>query len=150
MLLNPPSLTATKVLFGETPTEKAIWVSMHHKDITRKVKDFLWKHTHRIYRLGKSWNHIPGYKSRAKCPICSKYNTLGHIISECDATERETIWNSANELWRRRYNEDIPASEGATLGGDPASFWKEDGKPDSTKNCLYKILVMESAHLIWY
>ena len=104
---------AAKELFGETPTEKAIWASMRHKDITRKVTDFLWKHAHGIDRLGKSWNHIPGYEDRAERPIRNKYDTLEHIISECDATERETVWNSANELWKNRYNEDIPTSEGA-------------------------------------
>ena len=140
---------AIKELFGETPTEKAIWTSMRHKDITRKIRDFLWKHAHGIYRLGRSWNHIPGYENRAECPICNKYDTLGHIISECDATERGTVWSSANELWKRRYNEDIPTSEGATLGGGLANFRREDGKLDSAKNRLYKILVTESAHLIW-
>ena len=91
---------ATKEIFGETPTEKNIWASMRHKDITHKIRDFLWKHAHGIYRLGKFWTHIPGYESRAECPICNKYNTLAHIISECDSEEQATIWESTNELWR--------------------------------------------------
>ena len=141
--------TAAKELFGNTPTEKAIWMSMRHKDITRKIRDFLWKHTHGIYRLGRSWTHIPGFEDRAKCPMCHKYDTLDHIVSECDATERTTVWSAANELWRRRYDEDLPTSEGATLGGGLANFLKENGKPDSAKNRLYKILITESTHLIW-
>ena len=138
--------TAAKELFRETPMEKP---SGCHKDITQKVRDFLWKHAHGIYRLGKSWNHILGYEDRAECPICNKYDTLEQIISECKVTERETIWDSVNELWKNRHNEDIHTLEGAALGGGLANFWKEDGKPDSVKNCLYKILVTESTHLIW-
>ena len=53
--------SAVKEIFGETPTDEGIWRSIRHKDITRKIRDFLWKHMHGIYRLGKFWEHIPGY-----------------------------------------------------------------------------------------
>jgi ribonuclease HI/exonuclease III len=141
--------TATKELFKETPTEKAIWKSMRHKDITRKIRDFLWKHTHGMYRLGKFWDHIPGYEDRAMCPLCNKYDTLEHLISECDSTERVTVWKQANDLWKKRYTEDLPCSEGAILGGGLANFKNSVGKPDAAKNRLYRILITESAHLIW-
>jgi ribonuclease HI len=55
----------------------------------------------------------------------------------------------ANELWRHRHNENLPISEGAILGGGLANFKKDDGKPDAAKNRLYRILMTESAHLIW-
>jgi len=140
---------ATKEIFGTTPTEQAIWKSMRHKDITRKIRDFLWKNTHGLYRLGNFWNHIPGCENRAECPICGKEDTLAHIITECDSMEKNTIWEQTNELWKRRYDDDIPMSEGAVLGGGLACFEKENGRPDTAKNRLYRILITEAAHLIW-
>ena len=139
----------TKAIFGESPTNEAIWKSMRHRDITKKIRDFLWKHAHGIYKLGKFWTHIPGLEDRAECPLCNKHDTFDHIISECESIERRTVWTLANQLWRRRHPEDLDISEGAVLGGGLASFKRDDGTLDSAKNRLYRILITESAHLIW-
>lgn len=140
---------AAEEIFGETPTDEAIWRSIRHKDITKKIRDFLWKHIHGIYRLGNFWNHIPGCEDRAECPLCNKPDTLEHIVTECDSTERRVVWERANNLWKRRYDESLPMSEGAVLGAGLANFEKSDGKPDSARNWLYRILMTESAHLVW-
>ena len=122
--------SAVREIFGETPTDEGIWRSIRHKDITRKIRDFLWKHMHGIYRLGKFWDHIPGCEDRVECPLCNKYDTFDHIITECVSVKRSMVWHRANQLWRRRHNEDLPLSEGAILGGGLANFRKADGKPD--------------------
>jgi hypothetical protein len=140
---------ATKEIFDVTPTEPAIWKSMRHKDITKKIRDFLWKNAHGLYRLGNFWSHIPGLEERAECPMCGKEDTLAHILTECTATEREVAWEKTKNLWKRRYNETIHVSEGAVLGGGLANYTRENGRPDSAKNRLYRILVTETAHLIW-
>ena len=113
---------AIKSTFGETPTNEAIWKGVRHKDITKKIRDFLWKHIHGIYRLGNFWNHIPGCEDRAECPLCDKEDTFEHIITECDSVERKTTWDQANQLWKRRYSEELPISEGTILGGGLANF----------------------------
>ena len=141
--------TAVKEIAGETPTDEAIWRSMRHKDVTKKVRDFLWKHAHGTYRLGSFWNHIPGCEDRATCPLCDKPDTLEHIMTECDSMERKVIWEQANKLWKRRYDHDLPTSEGAVLGGGLANFRNRKGRPDTGKNQLYQILMTESTHLIW-
>jgi len=141
--------TAIKDIFQETPTDDLIWKSMRHRDITRKIRDFLWKHAHGIYKLGDVWKHIPGYENRATCPICNKPETFEHIVTECESTEQKTIWEEANKLWNRRYDEQLIITEGAILGGGIAKFKKQNGKQDAAKNRLYRILVTESAHLIW-
>ena len=140
---------ATKEIFGITPTDEAIWKGIRNKDITKKIRDFLWKHAHGIYRLGKFWDHIPGYEGRAECPMCGQYDTFEHIVTDCDSVKRVTVWKQANHLWRRRHHEDLPMSEGAILGGGLANFKNAKGNPDSAKNRLYRILITESAHLIW-
>ena len=141
--------TATKDIFGETPTNEAIWKSLRNRDVTKKVRDFLWKHMHGIYRLGNFWNHIPGCESRATCPLCNSPDTFEHIVVDCVSTEKKVVWEQANRLWTQRYDENLPLSVGAVLGGALANFKKEDGKPDSAKNRLYRILMTESTHLIW-
>ena len=138
-----------KEIFGMTPASEAIWKGIQNKDITKKVHDFMWKHAHGIYRLGKFWSHIPGYENSAECPMCRKYNTFEHIVTKCDSVEREVVWEQANRLWRRRYQEDLPVSEGAVLGAGLANFKNSKGNPDAGKNRLYRILMTESAHLIW-
>ena len=139
----------TKEVFGLTPTTEAIWRSMGHRDISRKTRDFLWKHAHGLYRLGSFWNNIEGYEERGVCPLCQQTETFQHILQECCSKERETIWEAANNLWKTRYRSDLPTTEGAVLGCGLANFTKEDGKPDAPKNRLYRILISESAHLIW-
>jgi len=39
--------------------------------------------------------------------------------------------------------------EGAILGGGLTNFKKDNGQLDTAKNRLYRILITESAHLIW-
>ena len=99
-----------------------IWENIRHRGVSKKVWDFLWKHIHGIYRLGRFWSHILGYEERATCPICSKNDTLDHIITECDSTEQQMVWEQANNLWRRRYDTDFSTSEGAILGTGLANF----------------------------
>ena len=140
---------AIKEFFEETPTDEAIWKGMRHRDITKKIQDFLWKHTHGIYRLGIFWTHIPGFEDRAECPICGKYDTFKHIMLECDLVEQKTVWDQANKLWRQRHSKDLHISEGTILGGGLAKFKRENGRPDGAKNRLYRILITESVHLIW-
>ena len=57
-----------EIIFDVTPTEDTVWKSMRHKDMTKKVRDFLWKHAHGIYRLGSFWNNIPGYEKKGDMP----------------------------------------------------------------------------------
>ena len=81
--------------------------------------------------------------------MCEEPETFRHIVQECRSTERQVIWRAADELWKTRYKEDLPTTEGAVLGCGLANFTRPDGKPDSAKNRLYRILISESAHLIW-
>ena len=140
---------ATKSAFDITPTDEAIWRSVRHKDITKKVRDFLWKQMHGIYRLGNFWNNIPALEDRAVCPLCEETETFQHIVETCRSTERTVIWQATNELWKRKYDEDLTITEGTVLGCGLANFVTENGKPYAAKNRLYRILISEAAHLIW-
>ena len=73
---------------------------------------------------------------------------MEHILTRCKAEPREVAWNLANELWRRRSNTPLPTRLGDIIGCGLANF-KTDEKPDRGKNRLYRILVSETAYLIW-
>jgi hypothetical protein len=53
-----------------------------------------------------------------------------------------------NSLWLKRYNEAFEPSLGNVLGSGMPNF-TADEKPLTGKNRLYKILISESAFLIW-
>lgn len=53
-----------------------------------------------------------------------------------------------NKLWTQRHDEPFEPSLGNALGCGLANFTTEE-KPLTGKNRLYKILVSESAFLIW-
>ena len=56
--------------FGLVPTTSAVWRSIRHRDISKRIRDFLWKHAHGVYRLGAFWNNVSGYEERGTCPLC--------------------------------------------------------------------------------
>ena len=73
---------------------------------------------------------------------------MTHILLQCSAGPSAKAWSLANELWTRRDTSDLPNTLGGLLGCGLAAFSRE-GKPDSGKNRLYRILVSETAYLIW-
>lgn len=73
---------------------------------------------------------------------------MDHILTECEAPPRKLIWKLANNLWMKKSDSPLPTRLGDILGCGLANF-KRNGKPDKGKNRLYRILVSESAYLIW-
>lgn len=139
---------ATKHRFGYEPEEKAIWKSMRKKDVTRSTRDFLWKTTHNAFKVGDFWRHIPGFEDRVTCRERGEIDTIEHVLIECSIEGRELIWNLTDELWKKRFNCDILPSYGGILGCGLSNF-NEEGRPNVGKNRLYRIIITESAHLIW-
>ena len=121
---------------------------MRHKDITKKVRDLLWKHVHGIYRL-RSFQNIPRYEERMVCPIYKETETFRHIMVDCKSSEWRIIWQALNKIWRRQYDKDLLISEGVVLGCSLACFKMENSKPNVVKKSLYRILVSEAVHQIW-
>ena len=92
--------TATKEIFGETPTDEAIWKSLRHKDITKKIQDFLWKQIHGIYKLGNFWTHIPGLKDRAEWVTIRRHRKMKEFrrrvpIAEFRSASDPTQWSGS-------------------------------------------------------
>ena len=154
----PPRLRADRLVeriqasaettFGAPPKTKNIWLATKHKDFTRKTRDFLWKSTQHAYKIGEYWNNIPGYENRGTCPLCDTQEDMEHILTACKSSARSTAWKLANDLWRKRSQQPLPTSLGDILGCGLASLTTK-GKIDKGKNRLYRVLMSETAFLIW-
>ncbi|KAJ6475887.1 hypothetical protein DFH09DRAFT_1253527 [Mycena vulgaris] len=139
----------SKNLFERTPTPAKIWKSVRHADLSRRVKTFLWKSIHGAHRIGKFWKHIPGYEERGMCSHCDVVETLEHILLECTSPARAQIWELVQQLWLKKRRQLPPLSMGLILGCCMATFEKESKSKPSGVNRLFRILISESAFLIW-
>ena len=137
-----------RTAFGVRPTEDKIWMTTKHKDLTRKTRDYIWKSVQGAYKIGGYWTHIEGFQDRGTCPLCDETEDMEHILLRCKAETRELAWTMANEVWKKKDQTTLPTTLGGILGCGLASFTK-DGKPQRGKNRLYRILVSETAYLIW-
>jgi len=138
----------TQETFGHNPTATKVWEATRHKDFTRKTRDFLWKSTQGAYKIGSYWNPIEGFEQRRICPLCNEQEEMEHILTSCTSRPRTLAWELANDVWSHRSKEPLPTRPGDILGCGLANFTK-DNKPDRGKNRLYRIIMSETAYLIW-
>ncbi|KAJ7208622.1 hypothetical protein GGX14DRAFT_365373 [Mycena pura] len=74
---------------------------------------------------------------------------LDHILMRCESPGRELIWAAARTLWLERATVWPELSLGTILGCGLAEFRDGNGKVDQGARRLYRILISESAYLIW-
>ncbi|KAJ7860650.1 hypothetical protein B0H13DRAFT_2237362 [Mycena leptocephala] len=140
---------AVKAQCGKVPMDEDIWQSIRHKDIDRRVRNFLWRSMHQSYKCGTYWRNIPSFEHWAVCPVCDVEETIEHILFECNAPGQELIWNLCRELWEKKYNTMPNMSFGLVLGCGFAEFRNSKGKKMAQANRFFKIIVSESAFLRW-
>ncbi|KAJ7763072.1 hypothetical protein B0H16DRAFT_1414371 [Mycena metata] len=141
--------SAVKALFKKAPTEKLIWRSIRNKDISRQIRNFMWKTLHGAHRIGKFWEHIPEMGDRATCQHCGVTESMEHILTECDRPGRAEIWALAEALWLKKYTTWPAVSFGGLMGAALAAFQGDNGKESPSTARLYRILITESMYLIW-
>ncbi len=132
-----------------TPTEGHLWTAIRHKDVSRKMRDFLWKATHDALRVGQYWEHIPGYETRAVCEPCGVTESLEHILLECDATGPQAIWELTKRLLNQRGVELPPLSLGMLLGAPAFTLRELRERRTPGLDRLCRIVLTESTHLVW-
>ncbi|TFY59887.1 hypothetical protein EVJ58_g5494 [Rhodofomes roseus] len=141
-----------EVFFGEHPTEAHIWTGIRHKDIRREIRYFLWMTMHDAYMVGTNWQR-PGYsdelQTRQECAVCGLTESMEHILSECEAPGQKEIWQLAETVWRGKNKKWPRPSLGAVLSSPIAPYKNTKGKPKSGDTRLYRIIMTESAYLIW-
>ncbi|KAJ3816644.1 hypothetical protein F5880DRAFT_1626472 [Lentinula raphanica] len=118
-------------------------------DIGRRVQFFLWMTVHDAYKVGSYWEQIPGYEHRANCQHCRVPETMEHILLECECSGQKEIWEMAESLWENQKTEWIRPELGIILGCGVVSLRDGNKKLLPGESRLYRIIVSESAHLIW-
>ncbi|PBK66693.1 hypothetical protein ARMSODRAFT_989329 [Armillaria solidipes] len=120
----------------DIPTDDQIWSSIRNKDITRTVHSFLWMAIHNAYKCGRYWENIPSYEHRGRCAVCNAEDSLEYVLLECDIPGQRLIWELAQELWEMKH---------------PTTADLRDEKKNVLHGLtrLYRILITESAYLIW-
>ncbi|KAJ7330328.1 hypothetical protein DFH08DRAFT_708879, partial [Mycena albidolilacea] len=127
----------------ETCAPQTIWKSFKNKDFDRKIRAFLWMSMHRGYKAGDYWSKFPDFDDWAICKECEITESMGHILTRCDAPGREKVWELASQLWRKKTGEDMEPTFGEILA---CGVIKKKSRGESR---LYRILLSESAYLIW-
>ena len=99
--------------------------------------------------MGEWWHNITNHEGKGECVECGCIETLDHMLTECKSSGQHVIWPLARMLWSQT---DLPwpgANLGTILGCGLAQYNNKKGKPDAAKRRLFKILMSESAYLIW-
>jgi hypothetical protein len=146
---------------GTRETNEAIWGMIRKSPIHLKIRQFFYKMLHSTQKIGTYWYNIPTLEERGSCQICNKDETMNHILIECEQLTRATIWDCTESLWPYEEGSWPRISLGAIIGCNALSvkLTKEkknrDGHIERVKahdggaTRLLKILISESAYLIW-
>lgn len=149
MFLDKTRNAVAKVI-GNRPVDARLWKATQHPDISRNIREFLWKVMHSAYRLGTWWQQIPNCADRALCKHCHVPESMEHILLECTIPGRSKVWDLAKTLWDKK-NADWPVDFdiGHILGAALCQPIDRRGKRRRGTARLFRILITESAHLIW-
>jgi hypothetical protein len=81
---------------------------------------------------------------------CGTTEDLEHILLQCDILGQEIIWKNVKKLWLKKH-ETWPEliNIGQITGCGLIKFTGRGGKILKGESHAYKILMSESAHLIW-
>ncbi|KAJ7629150.1 hypothetical protein DFH06DRAFT_1272817 [Mycena polygramma] len=140
---------AVRDLSGRTPTNGQIWHSIRHQDITRTTTEFTWRCLHQVSKIGEHWIDIPTYQYWEICQHCKTVETMEHILLECEAPGQSKLWKLAQELWELKGFSWPEMSLGRIFACGLVDVQDEAGKTDAGANRLFRILISETAHLIW-
>jgi hypothetical protein len=154
---------AVESLTSSLETDGAIWKGCRHKDITKKIQMYLYKTLNNAYRIGDFWSKIPTYEHRAMCQLCQgETDSMEHILINCRDPVRTTIWDLAKKLWPEKHGPWPTPHIGLVLGCGIIALPRRpnNGNENNTNNTnnnktptgasrLLRILISESAHLIW-
>ena len=126
-----------------------LWAAVRGKDVPRRRRDFIWKTYHQAHRIGGYWRHIPGYEHRELCGECGVEESMEHILTQCMIPGRERLWGMAMAMIKRKINRSFPLSLGMILGAPVVEVKTSDGRPNPGASRLARIVLLETAHLLW-
>jgi ribonuclease HI len=128
---------------GKTPPKRAMWQASWHKDFSRSICFFMWMLLHGGYKVGQHWEHTPGHEEKGKCTPCDAIKSMEHILTSCDIWGQKQVWDLVSELWQKKTGQDLRPTLGEIM------VCRLIKRGDKGTTCLFRIIVSESAHLIW-
>ncbi|KZV91930.1 hypothetical protein EXIGLDRAFT_615077 [Exidia glandulosa HHB12029] len=132
------------------PTAAQIWTATKCKDVSRNVRNFQWKGLHGAHKVGEYFESMPSpWRELASCPRCDCTESMQHILFECTDPARETIWQLAESALERKIGEHPDIELGTVWGCGTAQFEDEEKEAAAGKARAFRIVVSESAFLIW-
>ncbi|KZV96681.1 hypothetical protein EXIGLDRAFT_608872 [Exidia glandulosa HHB12029] len=134
---------------GVWPSADEAWLSLRSLDLSRPVREFLWRLMHNVPKVGKYWLNVPNMEHRSECQPCEVLETMDHILYECSALGQDLIWTEAKGLWAKTGRQWPDISLGAIAGCGLITIRDERGKVIPGPTRLLKIIISEAAFLIW-
>ena len=125
------------------------------------VQQFFYKTLHGTQKLGRYWLNIQDLEERCFCRVCEDDETMAHVLASCRHPTRTQIWQMAKDLWPHEENTWPEIALGTIIGcntisvettrkkkdRDGQTLLTKEHDPGATR--LLKILISESAYLIW-
>ncbi|KAG1770152.1 hypothetical protein EV702DRAFT_953869, partial [Suillus placidus] len=74
---------------------------------------------------------------------------MEYILIECKSTTSRVIWDAAKDLWLKSKSQWPNIKFSTILGCNLAILRNTKGKKKLGSTTLFKIIILESAHLIW-
>ena len=101
--------------------------------------------------IGENWlrpGFAPEFQERSICQVCQTAETIDHILTKCNANGQAHIWRLAQKLWFKKDKTNLAISLGTILAS-PSIMVKGNKRKKNGANRLYRLIMSESAHLIW-
>ncbi|KAJ6485452.1 hypothetical protein C8R47DRAFT_980195 [Mycena vitilis] len=134
---------------GDTPSARQIWKGTRNKDISRSIRFFLWMLIHDGYKVGRYWTKISGFESWGICEKCEVEESMTHILTECEMTGQQHVWDLVSGLWFKKTGKPLKPLMGEIMACGAIKKGVKPGATDKGTSRFYRILISESAHLIW-
>ena len=146
---------------GSLETNETIWNLIRKSPIRLKIKQFFYKTLHGTQKIGKYWFNIQDYGERGLCQACRDDETMEHILTTCNHPTNVAIWRCARDMWPYEEGSWPNTTLGTIIGCNALNVETtvesrgRDGLPRRKKQLnngatrLLKILISESAYLIW-
>jgi hypothetical protein len=147
------AMSVVEEVSGRQPTNEDIWKLTKDPALLPKHRQFIWRTAHNGFKAGEWWLHIHAqeHKAECRCTPHTPHETMEHILTECLYPGQSEVWALAKSLWEMKGQEWPFLGIGLLIGITQISFPDPDNpeRPSRGLNRLFKILVSESAYLIW-
>ncbi|EJD44641.1 hypothetical protein AURDEDRAFT_65124, partial [Auricularia subglabra TFB-10046 SS5] len=120
--------------------------SLKSRNLSRGTRDFLWKGLHDTHKISRYFSKMPQpWKDYEHCQMCGCVELMEHILFECPDSGQARAWALVHAfLARKRVAVEIDLG---TIWGCVAI--QLSGIWDDTTSRAFRIIISESAFLIW-